>query len=144
MQLTLSKLFAFVVATQAIGIASGALLPLPATAVAASAAISPSPLDFSTGISCTNSNLGGSCGTNFVASIPSGCFNYVAPFNDAITSVQVNTGLACTFFVNAGCAGAAITITGTVNDLTNTSFNDALSSYECNSALKAILRVPQT
>ncbi|KAJ7195752.1 hypothetical protein GGX14DRAFT_474306 [Mycena pura] len=133
MQLTLSKLFAFVVATQAIGIASGAL-PLPVTAEAASSAISPSPLAFSTGISCTDSNLGGSCSTNFVTSIPSGCFNYGAPLNDAITSIQVISGFACTFFLNAGCGAGnpSITITGTVNDLTNINFDNAISSYQCN------------
>ncbi|KAJ7936100.1 hypothetical protein B0H13DRAFT_2304175 [Mycena leptocephala] len=127
MQFTLHKLVAFAVAAQAIGIASAA----NATAAVSTSTSSVSPLDFSTGISCVNSFLSGACGTHLVSGIPSECRTFFSSFNDDISSIQVISGFACHFFVDPNCSGAVITITGTVNDLAGTNFENSLSSYRC-------------
>ncbi|KAJ7698482.1 hypothetical protein B0H14DRAFT_785063 [Mycena olivaceomarginata] len=130
MQFTLSKLVAFAVAAQAIGIASAAPVANATGAVSQSTS-SVSPLDFSTGRVCVNPSLGGACGTLFASSIPSQCLNFFASFTDDISSIQVISGFACEFFVDPNCSGAVLTVTGTVNDLAGTNFQDSISSFQC-------------
>ncbi|KAF7357175.1 hypothetical protein MSAN_01312200 [Mycena sanguinolenta] len=129
MQFTLSKLFAFTVAAQAISIASAASV---ATAVSPSTDTnSPVPQDFVTAKACTNPGMSGSCGNVSVTGIPSSCLNFIASFNDVISSIQVNPGFSCKFFVDPGCSGAVLTVTGTANDLSGTNFDNSISSVQC-------------
>ncbi|KAF7351599.1 hypothetical protein MSAN_01592400 [Mycena sanguinolenta] len=129
MQFTLSKLFAFTVAAQAISIASAASR---ATTISPSTDTdSPTPLDFATAKVCTGSFLTGTCGGTKASSIPSSCKNFSAEFTDDIVSIQVVDGMSCQFFVDPNCSGAVLTVTGTVNDLSGTNFYKSLSSLQC-------------
>ncbi|KAJ7589092.1 hypothetical protein C8J56DRAFT_1048718 [Mycena floridula] len=132
MQLTLSKLFAFIVAAQAIGIVGAVPIVNSTVSVPDNAAHKLVPQDFNVGIICTDNFLGGTCAVINVGGIPSGCRNVVAQFNDQFSSIQVNAGISCQFFVDASCQGAALTVSGsTVNDLAGTNFQDSISSDSC-------------
>ncbi|KAJ7589077.1 hypothetical protein C8J56DRAFT_937752 [Mycena floridula] len=132
MQLTLSKLFAFIVAAQAIGIVGAVPIVNSTVSVVDIAAHKLSPDDFNVGFLCTDNFLGGTCGVINVGGIPSGCENVVAQFNDQFSSIQVNVGISCQFFVDGDCNGAALTVTGdTVNDLAGTNFQDSISAFAC-------------
>ncbi|KAK7685974.1 hypothetical protein QCA50_010784 [Cerrena zonata] len=141
MQFTLSKLFAVVaVATVAAALPASeteakAAAPSPITpAIAAPVpAVAPAPQDFNVGTVWTDANRGGNAGNLNVGGIPSGCRNFIAPFIDSISSIQVNSGIRCVFFVDNGCSGASLTVQNGafVADLAGTNFQDSLSSFSC-------------
>ncbi|KAJ7182253.1 hypothetical protein C8R43DRAFT_940404 [Mycena crocata] len=129
---SLSNLFAFVVAAQAMGMASGA----PASdnaggAASENALISPSPAEFNVGIFCTNNNLSGSCPNINVNALPSTCFHVLAQFDNQISSLRVNAGVRCTFYTNSDCSGSSRSFTGTTLDLAGDVLQDSISGYQC-------------
>ncbi|KAK7689165.1 hypothetical protein QCA50_007856 [Cerrena zonata] len=91
------------------------------------------PLDFNVGAVWTNANKGGTAGFINVGGIPSGCRNFVSPFIDSISSLSVDKGFRCVFFIDANCNGASITVRdgAFVANLDGTNFQDSLSSFEC-------------
>ncbi|KAK7685951.1 hypothetical protein QCA50_010761 [Cerrena zonata] len=142
MQFSLSKLFAVVAVVAATANAlpaseteAKAAVPSPLTPQigAPVPAVVPAPQDFNVGTVWTNSNKGGSAGNLNVGGIPSGCRNFVSPFIDSISSIQVNSGIRCVFFVDINCKGASITVQNGafVADLQGTNFQDSLSSFSC-------------
>ncbi|KAJ7580513.1 hypothetical protein C8J56DRAFT_961694, partial [Mycena floridula] len=137
MQFTFIKLFTLIVAGQvSIWMANAAPATDTTLPVAGETAAGISPLDFSVGEICTDSNLSGTCASINVNALPSSCFNVLSQFNDQFSSFQINSGIECDFFIDAGCAGASLTSDGTVNDLGSSTiaggeFNDAISSYNC-------------
>ena len=89
-----------------------------------------------------------------VAGLPSDCQNFVRPFQDSISSLQVNTGFRCTFFMyvfieiikltnidsvlaisnsDINCGGGKFVVrSGEVfNDLKGTAFQDKITSFSC-------------
>ncbi|KAK7689162.1 hypothetical protein QCA50_007853 [Cerrena zonata] len=141
MQFTFAKLLAVLAATVAV-------TALPATETEAkSAAPSPigpavgapspaselSPLDFNVGAVWTDANMGGNAGFLNVDAIPSGCRNFVPAFTDDISSIEVDPGFLCVFFIDINCGGAAITVENGafLPDLNGSNFQDSLSSFEC-------------
>ena len=98
-----------------------------------------------------------------VAGLPSDCQNFVRPFQDSISSLQVNAGFRCTFFMyvfigivkletNIGsvlvilhsdinCGGGKLVVrSGEVfNNLKGTAFQDKITSFSCIS--KYLLRL---
>ncbi|KAJ7579502.1 hypothetical protein C8J56DRAFT_961692 [Mycena floridula] len=135
MQFTFIKLFTLVVAAQgSIWMANAAPATDTTLPVAGETAAGITPLDFSAGEICTDSNLSGTCASINVNAIPSSCFNVLSQFNDQFSSFQINSGIECDFFIDAGCAGDVLGPTGSINDLGTIfggEFNDAISSYEC-------------
>ena len=90
-----------------------------------------------------------------VAGLPSDCQNFVRPFQDSISSLQVNAGFRCTFFMcviiriiklvtnvdsvlvishsDINCGGGKFVVrSGEVfNDLKGTAFQDKITSFSC-------------
>ncbi|KAK7692587.1 hypothetical protein QCA50_004217 [Cerrena zonata] len=141
MQFTFTKLFA-IIATAAVVTAmpatetqanSAAASPLGPAIGAPSPAAQLAPLDFNVGAVWTNANRGGSAGFLNVGGIPSGCRGFVSPFIDSISSLQVDSGFRCVFFVDANCQGASLTVRdgAFVSNLDGTNFQDSLSSFQC-------------
>ncbi|KAK7689164.1 hypothetical protein QCA50_007855 [Cerrena zonata] len=91
------------------------------------------PLDFDVEKAWTDANRGGHEGFINVDSIPSGCENLVSTFIDDISSIEVDPGFLCVFFIDINCSGASVTIQdgAFVPDLDGTNFQDSLSSLEC-------------
>ena len=58
-----------------------------------------SPQNFKVGTVWTEANRGGLGGILNVGSIPSACTNFIPPFSDAITSIQIDPGFLCNFFM---------------------------------------------
>ncbi|KAK7688236.1 hypothetical protein QCA50_008606 [Cerrena zonata] len=141
MQFTLFKLFAFVAAATAAGAMpasqteanNAAASPISPAVGAPTPAIQPTPQDFNVGTVWTDANMGGSAGFINVDGIPSSCRNFLAPFIDSISSIQVNSGIRCVFFVDSGCRGAQLTVQNGafVADLAGTNFQDSISSVQC-------------
>ncbi|KAJ7586662.1 hypothetical protein C8J56DRAFT_1052009 [Mycena floridula] len=135
MQFTFIKLVTLVVAAQgSIWMANAAPATDTTLLVAGETVAGTSPLDFNVGKFCTDSNLSGTCAAINVDAIPSSCFTVIAQFNDQISSIQIDSGITCSFFIDAGCKGnVAGGITGTINDLGTAGggFNDAISAYSC-------------
>ena len=115
----------------------------------------PNPNDFDIGDVWTNPNEGGTVGFINVDAIPSGCRNFIDPFIDSVTSILVQGGLTCTFFLyigasilimsliqtdqtnyshsDASCRGSSVTVQNGIlaPELTGTNFDNNLSSFEC-------------
>ncbi|KAJ7166530.1 hypothetical protein C8R43DRAFT_946077 [Mycena crocata] len=136
MHFTLSKLFAFVAAAQAMGMATAANVGSGAANV-------------DVGIACINNNLGGTCGDLNLNALPSVCVNVTPQFNDNISSFRLNSGVRCVFYkysaiisVNpwdadglgyrdGACTGSSRSFTGTTNDLFGDALQDNISAYQC-------------
>ncbi|KAJ7177241.1 hypothetical protein C8R43DRAFT_1193217 [Mycena crocata] len=118
MQFSLSKLFAFVAAAQAIS-------------MAAAVNVGTGPATFNGGIACINNNLGGTCGSLNLNAIPSVCVNVTPQFNDNISSFRINSGVRCVFYKDGACTGSSRSFTGTTNDLAGDALQDNISAYQC-------------
>ncbi|KAK7688302.1 hypothetical protein QCA50_008673 [Cerrena zonata] len=96
-------------------------------------AIQPTPQDFNVGLVWVDINAGGESGSLNVNGIPSSCLNIFGDFVDDISSIMVDSGISCSFFVDVNCKGAAVTVQNGAfaPDLEGTNFNDSLSSYKC-------------
>ncbi|KAK7688241.1 hypothetical protein QCA50_008611 [Cerrena zonata] len=141
MQLTLTKLFTIATAVAAAGALpasetkadDAAASPIHPAIGAPSPAIQPAPQDFNVGTVWTDANMGGSAGSITVDGIPSSCRNFIAPFIDSISSIQVESGIRCVFFVDSNCNGAQLTVQNGafVANLAGTNFQDSISSVQC-------------
>ena len=87
--------------------------------------------------------------------LPSDCQNFVRPFQDSISSLQVNTGFRCSFFMyvlnglnkvktniglalvtlrsDSNCNGGKFVVRSgeTFNNLKGTAFQDDITSFSC-------------
>ncbi|KAJ7430930.1 hypothetical protein B0H11DRAFT_2244331 [Mycena galericulata] len=88
------------------------------------------------GTICTGPELTGDCTTISVSSIESPCTNLPTGFSKAITSVSINAGLFCTFYVTANCGGTAgfvVATDGGIADFSNTFYDQSLTCFICQS-----------
>ncbi|KAJ7770316.1 hypothetical protein DFH07DRAFT_806455 [Mycena maculata] len=86
------------------------------------------------GTICTGPALTGDCTTITVSTIESPCTNLPSGFTQAITSVSINAGLFCTFYVSAKCGGTGgwvVATDGGIADFSNTFYDDSLTCFIC-------------
>ena len=87
-----------------------------------------------------------------ITTLPSDCINFNGQFQDSISSIQINSGIECSFFLWAclfrwnksilltfrnsdlDCIGAALGVFGSVSNLVGTNFMDTISSVKCQSS----------
>ncbi|KAJ7144711.1 hypothetical protein C8R43DRAFT_953795 [Mycena crocata] len=137
MQFSLSKLFAFVSAAQAIGMAAAVNVGTGVVSLRQTLQqfeLVPrrtGPATFNGGIACINNNLGGTCGSLNLNAIPSVCVNLTPQFNDNISSFRINSGVRCVFYKDGACTGSSRSFTGTTNDLAGDALQDNISAYQC-------------
>ncbi|PPQ83664.1 hypothetical protein CVT25_006270 [Psilocybe cyanescens] len=79
---------------------------------------------------CVNANFGAPC-NNF--NFNNGqCINFVAPFQDSISSLGPDPGFTCIVFKDANCSGQSFNVANPgITDLSSTGLNDQLSSFQC-------------
>ncbi|KAF9063762.1 hypothetical protein BDP27DRAFT_1451109 [Rhodocollybia butyracea] len=86
------------------------------------------------GTICTGTQLGGTCTTLSVLSVPSACLTLPSGFSGSISSMSLNPGFACTFYITEKCGGAGgwvvVRPTG-IAEFLNTDYNDSLTCYIC-------------
>ncbi|KAI0196610.1 hypothetical protein EV127DRAFT_476668 [Xylaria flabelliformis] len=104
-----------------IGIVSAGVLPREKAAPDAAALIT----HF---FACVDSDFKGTC-NNFQISTGA-CLNFVAPYQDSISSIGPDKGTTCVLWQDFNCQGNSITFT--YPGLTNLgAFNDIASSIKC-------------
>ncbi|KAF4620501.1 hypothetical protein D9613_000923 [Agrocybe pediades] len=78
---------------------------------------------------CTGINFTGTCSNSgFTVAT---CFNFIAPFNDSIESIQPPSGFVCLAFIDANCQGQNFQTTNPGFSSLNPPFVNSLSSFEC-------------
>ncbi|KAJ7476260.1 hypothetical protein B0H11DRAFT_1917471 [Mycena galericulata] len=124
-----SKLFLYLVAT-AVTAHAGAV------SVDIRGANSIQPEALPAGTACTGPDLTGDCTTFTVSSIPSPCTNFPSGFSSAATTLLLNEGIVCTFYVTEKCGGAGgwvVVFPDGIADFTNTDYDQTLTCYICDS-----------
>ncbi|KAJ7595629.1 hypothetical protein C8J56DRAFT_883817 [Mycena floridula] len=149
MQFTFTKLFNFAVAAQAIGM----VIAAPAADVSvADHATELSPRVSSVGKMCIGPFLRPPCSDIIVGDLPSGCITLADedPLRDNINSLEVEPGVTCIFFIQAGCTGfPTLPVSGPArrDELFGTPFQNNIESYLCfrkNGGAYEELRNPST
>ncbi|KAK7678662.1 hypothetical protein QCA50_018243, partial [Cerrena zonata] len=85
----------------------------------------------------TDHNREGSDGILVLDSLPTCCLNFVSPFIDSISSLQVFPGFLCGFFVDINCSGPGFNLTNKyISDLNGGIFQDSISSMSCDALPK--------
>ncbi|KAJ7698976.1 hypothetical protein B0H17DRAFT_1196567 [Mycena rosella] len=79
---------------------------------------------------CMDPNFG-SCGNMNYGTIPTGCVNLPAGWNDVISSARAVAGVICTFFADPSCTGRSVVIAGDVADFRPIGMDDQTTSLSC-------------
>ncbi|KAF9070280.1 hypothetical protein BDP27DRAFT_1362744 [Rhodocollybia butyracea] len=95
-----------------------------------------SPDAIAAGMVCSDPGVQGDCETLSVTTLPSPCAPLPGGLSKTLTSLKLNAGFTCTFYVSATCDVSAaqgfakILPTGAA-DFSNMGYNNALQSFTC-------------
>ncbi|KAK7679421.1 hypothetical protein QCA50_017475 [Cerrena zonata] len=133
MQCYSSRLLALIVAVAPAAIMATPIDPTGLTGAATSNELARRSLKLAT--VWTDSNRGGKAKDLLSSAIPTSCFNLDPPFADSISSIEVESGFLCTFYIDASCSGGSMIIENGeyYANLIGTQFQDSISSFSCSS-----------